>query len=747
MSGYPPQPYILQSGTITPGHALVWVANGVVGDSGSAPVDVPSAPEGYYFTASGLPGQFIYIEPNVAGGPAILDANNALSEQLVIPAGTTIALSLATIAASQVANGIPAGSSGALLGLTGVAGIGQSVTTLKNLTIAANASAFPTVAAFRAYSGTFTDGQIFDINAGTTSGDGQGGRFTYVAASMATDDGAEILKQTSVSGAGRAVRVNRNTYFVADYGINGGSSDATNLQSALTALKSKQFAKLDLSNLSSSFASGVSLSYTGSGQLSPDIGVFLSGPANFGLSGTITFLTIAADLENQQGGLMKISDMVFQGPGNNNQTIFSATGLANISLENIYALNTGPAVAFNRVQGGRVRDFKAFGSATSTTSVAFSIVDGYETVIDSCHAYGYGVGFYIFSGSGSDIFGVDGDIHLDKCISNGNGTSNYHIVGQYTFRLTNSTGEQSPYNIIIESCPDCFIDNLYCGPCTVAGNPAIQFLKNTGVGLNNDYCLISNVNSQNRWDLNYLNFARITNCQVNQLPSGAGTNAIQMYNCSLTSLENLLLQNTANVTNSLYIDGATCNRIAVYNGSYGNPIVIGGTLAQRVSGSVQLTHTITPDYCPAVVSSDASGLFFPGDVIRYFNGTQMMENQQGFLVPYSTSAMSFTVVYGTPQNFNCASLFTNLAGITQTQAYEATFVVVGGYAGSCAVVNLVYMQNANSSGLSITSSVGNGSGSLTVSVSGTTITMTNSDGISGQNSPVKITLTSLKLIA
>ena len=150
--------------------------------------------------------------------------------------------------------------------------------------------------------------------------------------------------------------------------------------------------------------------------------------------------------------------------------------------------------------------------------------------------------------------------------------------------------------------------------------------------------------------------------------------------------------------------------------------------------------------CEWVVFS-FSGLFFPGDVIRYFNGTQMMENQQGFLVPYSTSAMSFTVVYGTPQNFNCASLFTNLAGITQTQAYEATFVVVGGYAGSCAVVNLVYMQNANSSGLSITSSVGNGSGSLTVSVSGTTITMTNSDGISGQNSPVKITLTSLKLIA
>ena len=201
MSGYPPQPYILQSGTITPGHGLVWAANGVVEDSGFPPIDLPSGPEGYYFTASGLPGTVVYVQPNSAGGPAILDSNDTLSEQLVIPAGTTIALSLATIAASQVANGIPAGSSGALLGLTGVAGIGQSVTTLKNLTIAANASAFPTVAAFLSTPGTLSDDYQFSITNLATTNDRGGGNFTWDASSTAPPDQATILVPTA-SGFG-----------------------------------------------------------------------------------------------------------------------------------------------------------------------------------------------------------------------------------------------------------------------------------------------------------------------------------------------------------------------------------------------------------------------------------------------------------------------------------------------------------------------------------------------------------------
>ena len=198
MSGYPPQPYILQSGTITPGHGLVWAANGVVEDSGSPPIDLPSGPEGYYLTASGIPGTVVYVQPNSAGGPAILDSNDTLSEGLVIPAGTTIALSLATIAASQVANGIPAGSSGALLGLTGVAGIGQSVTTLKNLTIAANASAFTTVAALRAGGYSFSQNQSVHLPSFP---------FPHVwqAASTATDDGAITINPTGNTGAGRWV--------------------------------------------------------------------------------------------------------------------------------------------------------------------------------------------------------------------------------------------------------------------------------------------------------------------------------------------------------------------------------------------------------------------------------------------------------------------------------------------------------------------------------------------------------------
>ena len=187
MSGYPPQPYILQSGTITPGHGLVWAANGVVEDSGSPPIDLPSGPEGYYLTASGLPGTVVYVQPNSAGGPAILDSNNTLSEQLVTPAGTTTALSLATIAASQVANGIPAGSSGALLGLTGVAGIGQSVTTLKNLTIAANASAFPTVAQVIGATGLSDDQNLYVTEFATGQGSG-GGTFKVTAASGAIPD-------------------------------------------------------------------------------------------------------------------------------------------------------------------------------------------------------------------------------------------------------------------------------------------------------------------------------------------------------------------------------------------------------------------------------------------------------------------------------------------------------------------------------------------------------------------------------
>jgi hypothetical protein len=44
MSEYLPQPYVLQSGTITPGHGLVWVVNGVVADSGGPPLSLDTLP-------------------------------------------------------------------------------------------------------------------------------------------------------------------------------------------------------------------------------------------------------------------------------------------------------------------------------------------------------------------------------------------------------------------------------------------------------------------------------------------------------------------------------------------------------------------------------------------------------------------------------------------------------------------------------------------------------------------------------
>ena len=168
-----------------------------------------------------------------------------------------------------------------------------------------------------------------------------------------------------------------------------------------------------------------------------------------------------------------------------------------------------------------------------------------DTYIDGCHAYGCDKGYTL---AGLNNAGSDGNVSIVNSVGNASRVYNLKMKGLYTPMIADCVFEQSPSNILIESCNFGSINNVFSGP----GN--ILFSSS---GLTNDYWNISNVNTQGRIDLNSLKFSNITNFKVHGVNgnNNPSRSSIHLSNCYQDNFAGLIIRESGNdLSSSITID-------------------------------------------------------------------------------------------------------------------------------------------------------------------------------------------------
>ena len=594
------------------------------------------------------------------------------------------------------------------------------------------------VTQLRAFTGA--PGQAVQLQGQTTAGDGYGGFFYWNPGGTQPDDGINYIQPYGSTGQWWRITVNNQftippIYTAAGFGIDGGSQDSARLQAAMSVVAEQHIGKISLENLDSTISIGSTISYLGDGTLSTN-GVYVEGPAYIDLTGTMTLFTIEADQEDQQNGLGKFSDFGLQGDSTGNQTAFSVINISNVLIEDIYALGVGPLVTATLAQGMRVRDVKAFGG-NETASVAFGLTHCLESFIESSHAYDYNTGFLL---SGTFSVGIDGDMRVVNSIANLCGSYGYRVIGAYTPHIHIGTAEDTNIGLSVEGSQSGFFTDIFFGP------QALYSVQTIAIpGQNPYYNIFSNLIMQTPTNFTAAGYSIIQGLIVASPYLGPSGSVLNFTGSGQILVSDVVAQYAASITHTINLD-ANSNAV-IGPGIYGNGVYLAGTYNGTVGSGGRAGGTVIG--LPVIsgvasqdgryISQPATGQAAEGGMWWNPTTNRVESISLGYQLPYVAVNGTIAAGVGNTFTYNVAGLLQNPA--TQINATVAEIVVAGGAVGSTSAY--VFKAVKAESGASVAQEVAAvGSGSLTVSSSGSVLTLYNASGEA--TCPYQITMTDVK---
>lgn len=494
----------------------------------------------------------------------------------------------------------------------------------------------------------------------------------------------------------------------------------------------------------------IPLSYTGLGTVSGK-GYVMAGPGQISPTGTGNVFSVTLDAEGQQNDRFVYRDLILQYNGSAIPTFFASTYADFVSLEDIVALGN-PGTMLNWTQGGMMRGTNLFWFGG--TGTAFAANHTRDSYLIGCQAYGGSAASLIgYSISGQNNVGSDGNFVISNCVANSLWQYGISLTGVYTPNINNCAVEQCGAatsggtiyaNIYVNSCNFGNLSNCFIGPTPSGVAYGVQFDYQSGI--TNDNWTISGLSMQGEMRLSHLNFSAVYGIVMQGVPVAPDGNASDIYllGAGYNVFSGIAAHNSSNTYN--WRSDSTGGFNCISGGRYEQGIRLDGTIGTRTGNNV-----IDPSYAGTVSTADgAVPLFLPSEYVHYFDGTRTWETSVGtpgggtnFLLPFTVANGSIGASSNATINVNTLvpagatqALVPN--GAAQANGYDAEFFITGGLTGSAASAIVRAVSSLNACSLAIVVNNPN-AGSLSVSVAGSTITVTNNN--SGASMPYKVLMT------